>query len=292
MRLIIIYCLTCIFHYAGHSNNSPFSKADSLVKAGELNWALMEYERIIYATTDNVVRTNALLKKSECYILLQDFKSAEKNLQRIFYSGLSDSLQYKAHYNAAFYAYLNKNYNQSISELVIIDNFLPDSIKTQSYILYALVLNENREWEKAKEKLQQWTNYTYANNTILRDSIINKISELYNSKNYPKYKSPEKAHLYSSFVPGLGQLYSGYLADAIFSVLMQLTGIGVAAYGILVAKYYVTGFVLGYGIFQRFYISGTKRAEFLAKKHNYITARKYNDQLKDFLLKFPEQIAQ
>ncbi len=280
--------MICIFHYAGRSNNPPFQKADSLVKVGELNWALMEYERIIYATTDNAERTLALLKKSECYVLLQDLKSAEKNLQRIFFSGLSDSLQYVARYNSAFYSYLNKNYNQSISELVMIDNFLPDSIKISSYILYALVLNENREWDNAKEKLVKWTDYNYSNQPQKRDSLINVINKLYHPKNYPKYKNPEKAHLYSSFVPGLGQAYSGYFADAAFSAIMQLTGIGVAAYGILVAKYYVTGFVLGYGIFQRFYMAGTKRAEFLANKHNHVSARKYNDCIKDFLLQLPQ----
>lgn len=248
----------------------------------------MEYERIIYTTTDNTERTNALLKKSECYVLLQDLKSAEKNLQRIFYSGLNDSLQYVARYNSAFYSYLNKNYNQSISELVMIDNFLPDSIKIASYILYALVLNENREWEKAKEKLEEWVKFTYSNNNLTKDSILNSISQLYSSKNYPKYKNPEKAHLYSSFVPGLGQAYSGYFADAAFSAIMQLSGIGIAAYGILVAKYYVTGFVLGYGVFQRFYMAGTKRAEFLANKHNHVSARKYNDCIKDFLINLPE----
>lgn len=248
----------------------------------------MEYERVVFTTNDNTERTMALLKKSECYVLLQDIKSAEKNLQRIFYSGLTDSLQYVARYNSAFYSFLNKNYNQSISELVMIDNFLPDSIKTSSYILYALVLNENREWDKAKEKLLLWANYNYSNNLQTRDSLINAINNLYNPKKYPKYKNPEKAHIYSSFVPGLGQAYSGYLADAAFSAIMQLTGIGVAAYGIFVAKYYITGFVLGYGIFQRFYMAGTKRAEFLANKHNHVSARKYNDCIKDFLLQLPE----
>lgn len=280
--------MICIFHYAGHSNNSPFNKADSLVNVGELNWALLEYERIIYVTTDNSERTIALLKKSECYILLQDLKSAEKNIQRIIYTGLSDSLQYIARYNSAFYSYLNKNYNQSISELLMIENFLPDSLKISSYLLYSLVLNENREWDKAKEKLIEWTNYTYSTNSLKKDSVLKTINQLYNSKNYPKYKSPEKAHLYSSFVPGLGQAYSGYFADAAFSAIMQLTGIGIAAYGILVAKYYVTGAVLGYGIFQRFYLAGTKRAEFLANKHNHLSARKYNDTIKEFILKLTE----
>lgn len=280
--------MICIFHYAGLSNNSLFQKADSLLKAGELNHALLEYERIIYATTDNAERTQALLKKSECYVLLQDLKSAEKNMQRVFYSDLSDSLLYKARYNSAFYSFLNKNFNQCISELVMIDNFLPDSIKISSFILYALALNEIREWDKAKEKLLQWANYKYYNNHQMRDSLINEINKLYTPKNYPKYKNPEKAHLYSSFVPGLGQAYSGYFADAAFSAIMQLTGIGVAAYGILVAKYYVTGFVLGYGIFQRFYIAGTKRAEFLANKYNHVSARKYNDCIKDFLMNLPE----
>jgi hypothetical protein len=274
--------LICIFHYAGFSNSNnsePFYKADSLKQSGDIQWAIVEYERIVYNTNDNSIRTIALLNKAECFAIINDFPAAEKSLKRVFYNDLVDTLSYNAHYNTAFYAYLNKNFNYTLSELLLIDNFLPDSLKIKSYPLYALALNELRQWDNAKEKMEVWVNYYFNDVTIVKDSLLKEIQVLYNPSKHPKYKNPEKAHLYSSFIPGMGQLYSGYWADAAISALMQLSGIGIALYGVFVVKYYVAGVVFGYGIFQRFYMAGTKRAEFLANKHNYKTARDYNDNL-------------
>lgn len=67
---------------------------------------------------------------------------------------------------------------------------------------------------------------------------------------------------------------------------MVLSGIGIAAYGVLVAKYYVTGILLGYGVFQQFYLGGQKRSEFLANERNYKKERAYNDLLKEVIIKY------
>ena len=59
----------------------------------------------------------------------------------------------------------------------------------------------------------------------------------------------------------------------------MVTGLGLAAVGIFVIQYYVAGVILGYGVFQRFYMAGVKRAEYLANRKNYRTKRDYNIEL-------------
>lgn len=164
----------------------------------------------------------------------------------------------------------------------MVDQFLPLEYQMRGAVLYALALNETREWDKAKIKLKEWVNYEF-DNSIERDSILGEIESIYNPKHYPKYKNPKRANTMSTFVPGLGQLYSGYVFDAAFTVFMMATGLGVAAIGIFVVKYYVTGVVLGYGIYQRFYMAGIKRSEYLANKRTYILERRFNDPLITYL---------
>jgi TM2 domain-containing membrane protein YozV len=272
--------LICIFPFAGFSGNkSPeFFKADSLQSAGQLELASLEYERICYGTFDNYVRTQALNEKAKCLLLSNKADAAEANMLRVNYFGLSDSLVFESRYRTAYCSYLAKDFEQAVSQCFMIDQFLPIDYQMQSAVLHALALNETREWDKAKLKLSAWAEYSI-HNELKRDSVLSEIDAMYDPKQYPKFKDPNRANSLSTFVPGLGQLYSGYIFDAAFTTILMATGLGVAAVGIFVVKYYVTGIVLGYGIYQRFYMAGIKRSEYLANKRTYLSLRKFNDPL-------------
>lgn len=276
--------MICIFHFAGYSGNSNgvFNTADSLVAEHKLEWAALEYERICYETFDNRVRTLALNHKAQCQLDMYAPQAAKKTMLRVSYFGLSDSLVFESRKRAAYASYLDKDFTQASSQLFMVEQFLSRDYQSQVALLYALTLNELREWDKAKEKVIFWVNHNIEQESQ-RDSLLFQIQCAYDSKNFPKYRNPESAALWSTIIPGTGQLYSGYFWDAAFSVLMVSIGLGVAAVGILVFKYYVTSIVLGYGLFQRFYMAGVKRAEYLAGKKNYTRDRRYNNQLRDLI---------
>lgn len=273
-----------MLHFVGFSNSPALQFADSLQVAGEFRWASSEYERAAYLATDNTVRTSALLEKAKCLLSLKEPASAYSTTERIYFIDLTDSLHYTARYNSAFYAYLSKDFEEANSQLLFIEQFMPDSMVMQSSILHALTLNELRRWDEAKVKLVNWTHYTHADDSLAVDSLLTEIDLLYNPKKYPKYKDPQKAEVMSSIAPGLGQLYTGHVWDAAFNAGMVLLGLGIGAYGIFVVQYYVSGVILGYSFFQRFYIAGQKRADFLARKYNYEKLRKHNDLLLNPLL--------
>ena len=245
--------------------------------------AIIAYEFAAYTANNNSARTIALIKKADCLINAGKTEAGEKNLARLNYYSLTDSLQYQARYKAALYTYLNKNFEESASQLEMIAQFLPDSLSMKSKPLYALTLNELRKWSEAEAQLRQWNAYYHLNDSAEFSTVNSAITAAYSPKNYPKFKDPAKAQIWAQIIPGSGQLYSGYVFDAAFTSAMVLSGIGIAAYGVLVAKYYVTGIILGYGVFQRFYIAGQNRSEYLAKKKNYKTKRFYNDNLKDLI---------
>jgi hypothetical protein len=277
--------LICILPFVGLSTEKSHElrTADSLHSIGLTEDAIIAYEYAAYAAESNSIRTIALIKKADCLTSLAKTQSSENTLSRLNYYNLSDSLQYQARYKAALYAYLNKNHEESAAQLEMIQQFLVDSIAMQSKPLYALVLNELRQWNAAKMQLTMWNAYYHSSDSATFKSITEAIDAAYTSKKQPKYKDPAKAQIWAQIIPGSGQLYSGYLFDAAFTSVMVLSGIGIAAYGVLVAKYYVTGIIMGYAVFQRFYIAGQQRSEYLARKKNYKTKRAYNDELRDLI---------
>jgi TM2 domain-containing membrane protein YozV len=283
MKSIGILCSICMFHFVGYSGNySPeFYLADSLKEASNYEWAALEYERICYETFDNTTRTVALNAKANCLLALNNPKAAQKALLRINYFSLNDSMIYDSRYLTGYASYLTKDFEQAKSQFFLIEQFLDTSYQVASAPLYALSLNELREWEKAEERLNFWAGSIQ--NAQTRDSLFTAIQNAYSEKNHPKYRNPETASILSTIIPGSGQLYAGYIADALFSVLMTTTGLGLAAVGILVFKYYIAGAVVGLGMFQRFWSAGTKRSSYLAEKKNHLKLRKYNTELSDMI---------
>ena len=271
---------------ASPSEQEFLRSADSLRAAGLIDDAIIAYEYAAYTAINNLTRTKALVNKADCLLEKDRIGQSELTLSRLNYFGLNDSLQYEARYKSALYSYLNKNFEESISQFKMIQQFLPLKYAINSKPLYALVLNEIRDWIEAEQQLNTWGNYYFAEDTAAMNDFKGQISEAYMLRRHPKFKDPAKAQIWAQLLPGTGQLYSGYVFDAAFTSVMVLSGIGIAAYGVLVAKYYVTGILLGYGVFQQFYLGGQKRSEFLANERNYKKERAYNDLLKEVIIKY------
>ena len=272
MKLITTLSLICILPFAelfaSESEHTELSIADSLRSEGLLAEAIIAYEYSAFTSLNNTDRTIALLKKAECLLESGKIERSESTLSRLNFYNLNDSLQYESRYKSALYSYLNQNFEESISQLSIIEQFLPIENSIKSKPLFALALNETRRWNEAKEQMILWNNYVNANDSCKLATYDIAIKNIYDKKNQPKYRDPAKALIWAQIIPGSGQLYSGYFFDAAFTSIMVLSGIGIAAYGVFVAKYYITGVLLGYGIFQRFFIAGQNRSEFLANKRN------------------------
>ena len=282
MKWITTFCMICISLLEGYSES--IQTADSLRQNQEYDLARLTYERIIYSSADNVSRTEALLGKAQCYLDENDFDGAQYTVERIVFFGLTDSLMWEARSRAGLAAFLNGNFEAAESQLLVANQMLPDSITIQGSPLYALTLNELGKWDEAKTELITWINWRFEEDSLIQDSLQSMVEMVYSEKGQSKYRDPKKADLWATLLPGTGQLYSGYFFDGAFTALMVASGIGVAALGVFVVKYYVTGLVLGYGIYQRFYTAGIKRSEFLARKRNYQRNRAYNDCLQAIVI--------
>lgn len=289
MKLLIILCSICIFHCEGFSSNKQqqlFFKADSLFQKKEYQLAGIEYDRIAYLAPTNELRVISLIKKADCYLLRNNFLVAETCLLRIAYYDINDSLQYAARMATATAAYLNSNFDLAESQIIQIKNFVSDtSLYTKSLPLYALILNESNRWEEAQQTLLQYINSNQLISATQKSTLINEVNTFYTKKNIPKLKSVEKAKNLSTLLPGTGQLYLGYVGEGIANVSFQLIGLGFTGLCIW-QKYYVTGALVGFSFFQKFYAGGITRTVFLANKRNYKVKRKFNDEAKNIILQF------
>lgn len=243
----------------------------------------MEYERIAYQSIDQNEIALALIKKGDCCIANENFDDAEFTLSRIKFNDLPDSIFFNAHYKNAFACYLNGNYSAADGHLLQIQNLLEDSVYIiKSLLLHAMVLNELDKFADAKQKLLLYVNSIKVEN---KGQLLNEIELAYQEKNIPKYKDPEKANKLSTFLPGVGQLYAGYFWEGAASVAFQLVGLSFGVYSFFI-KNYITSVLIGLSFFQKFYLGGVKRAEFLVNKRNYIVKRKFNDRTKKMILSY------
>lgn len=255
----------------GFSQNNVI---DSLLSSGDFESAAIEFERLIMLEQGG--RTKLLISKANCYKKLKRFDKVNRTLARLDISALpTDTLQI-VKYDQAFACYM-------LNELQEADLHLKQAeaqvyrVDTNLIFLHILVLNELRNWEEARTQFESLRKVT-----LVKDSIQERINVLY--QNPPKLKSVSKAVMYSSFLPGTGQMYAGYVGEGLANTMLELASLSLGAYAAF-NKLYVTGFVFGYGMFQKFYTGGQNRVEYLVNKRNYERSLEYNNKLKDLLLK-------
>jgi hypothetical protein len=266
------YYLTFIFHCAVFITSTFAQTAgDSLFRIGNFRLSAVEFEREAYSATSEFDRNYALFKKSLSFEKNRNYNLALEEVNRINDNVFSDSLKDELQFKSALYLYLNKSFYETevkIKNYMAIDS----SLNKRFYWLLILCLNEQYKWSEAKSNLQKLKIYTGDTLTYL------KAYNLYSDDSLPKIKSPEKAEKMNVFLPGLGFIYTGNYREGLVSTGLIAGSLALTALGIY-SGYYVVSVLGGLQLFQMFYLGGSRRAEFLARKYNYEKSRKVNDQL-------------
>jgi len=99
----------------------------------------------------------------------------------------------------------------------------------------------------------------------------------------PELKDPHRAALLSMIIPGSGQMYAGSWGSGLFNLAIHLATMGGAVAG-FTQGYYVTAWLGGLGLFQRFYQGGVRRAEELCEMKNRQLVNDYLLPVKLFLI--------
>ena len=267
--------MTCIFLCALFiTSRAQSNVADSLAAQGHTDRALLEYERIIFESTDATIHNAALYKKALLYKNQGRHAEALKTLERANLFFTQDSLTAQIREQIALTAYLSGNYAATHAQLLQIKHFFPTSYE-KMHFLHVLALNNMAEWPQAKNVYQSYYDQ--------HPGMALSPDEAYGFIENNKFKDPEKAEKISYFLPGVGQMYAGYFWKGLISSGIQAALIGYGAYG-LYQGYFFTGALAGVGLFYAFYTGGARHAGYLAHKRNEQLREEYTAPIQKAIL--------
>jgi tetratricopeptide (TPR) repeat protein len=286
------FFLTCIFLCAILSTSRSiaadyYSKALRIFHEKKFYAASIEFERAVYYETDNKKIPLFKYYKALCYKELGENAETLEELGEINIFNVSDSLFFLIRYQQAMSNFLNNDPEKALWNIGELRFRFPDSTKIIDIIpLNILCLNSTRRWDEAHSL---W-NYSLENSG-LDNSLIAKykaeVDNLYKEKNIPGFHSPKKAENLSRFLPGSGQIYSGAVVEGSVNFLINASFLGFALYEFY-TEYYISGYFVGLGLFNKTYHGGIRRAGLLAEQMNSATLKKFNVETCSLIIKVIE----
>lgn len=286
------FFLICIFLCAILSTSriiaaDYYSNALRIFHEKKFYAASIEFERAIYYETD--INKIPLFKyyKSLCYKELGENVKSLEELGEINMFNVSDSLFFLIRYQQALINYLNNDPDKSLWNIAEIRSRFPDSTKIVDIIpLNILCLNTTRSWDEA-HKLWNFFLDNSAMDNSLKAKFKAEVNNLYNKRNVPRFHSPKKAENLSRFIPGSGQIYSGAVVEGSVNFLINASFLGFALYEFY-TEYYITGYFVGLGLFNKTYHGGMRRAGLLAEQKNSTALKKFNLDTSSLMIKILE----
>lgn len=268
MQYIIKFFFSFIFLCGISLNsNSAVLKADSLYDSGNYFEASIEYERLVFQGDAEIDLNLLRYKKALCYRKMNDFERAIKALQTTYFSNSSDSLYRFVCYEQSLCYYLN---NEPARALWKIDEYFHRSSDSASFGIFLpikiLSLHETYKWEEAEQNFNELIalqHFAPEKETAMKGLA----AELYSKKNRPRIKSLNAARNWSRFIPGSGQIYAGKSGEGITNFLINASVLTFAGFQVY-NGFYITGYLVGLGFFNKTYHGGMKRAEVIASQKN------------------------
>ena len=250
--------------------------------------ASIEFERAVFYETD--INRIALYRyyKALCYKNLSDYPRALRELDEVNLFSTPDSLFLLIRYEQALGNYMTGDFNQSLWNFEDIRIRIKNEEEMIKILpLNILCLNAAREWTKARDAWKYFLeNYGLQNDEIL--DYESKIASLYDKRSLPGYRSQQKARNLSRFIPGSGQMYCGAVMEGTVNLLINVSLLGFAFYEFY-TKYYITGYYIGLGMFNKTYHGGMHRAYNLAGEKNDKLMNDFNIQNSALLIEIMDQ---
>lgn len=259
----------------GQENNTLFyeQRANNYYEQSQFNEALLDCERVIYQSSDFKLKTKALFLKAECYKQLGDSKNAISTLMSIRVNGLDSLSIFSLYYELALNNYLNENYDEAgahVQNMIMIDSNRTNS--GSPLLLKIMVLNELSLWDSVKTIISSSSSFSSDEKTYL--------ISLYNER--PKLFKGKKLDWYSRFIPGSGQVITGYPVEGSISFILCASALSFGIYEVYTG-YYITGYFLGAGFLNGFYYGGLRRLARMIEHENQRRKISFNSKINLYL---------
>lgn len=242
--------------------------------AEDFRAASVAAERIFFSAEDRTERAEAVLAKSWALKHLGEYDAALDNLRRVNMRNLPHKLEYRLLHERVILHYLNESWSDAQSELQRLNHFVEnEDWRNYSAYLGILSLVEQQRWDEAREETSKY----------FETIGIDKHPEHIFGENHPEMKDPERAALWSTFIPGSGHVYGGNTLEGMGSAALQLTSLAWGAYNVI-HGFYATALITGGGLFQAFYFGGIERAETITENANREAIKTYNAKVTERLM--------
>jgi len=234
-----------------------------------------------YFNTNELAKKNILkIELARNYRLAVNYRLALKELNSIPLFQLNDSLREVFIYEKM----LNNFYTEDYSKVVSLSNsqrfFALDSSLLKNIELISL-LSQNYLFNfKLSEKSSLEYIKTFQKDLQKQDSLLNLVHILY--QNQPRIKSRKKAKNLATFLPGSGMIYGGKFWEGIWSGMLQAGALSFAVVE-FIQKDYITGYVAGLALLQKFYFGSIKHTDDIVKEKNNKSINEFNVQLTKIL---------
>ncbi|MFN4083050.1 MAG: hypothetical protein ACK4K9_05405 [Bacteroidia bacterium] len=226
--------------------------------------SLLYFEQQIFLAETDEARNTFLFEKYLYQKRNLQFNDGLNTLKRIL--PLNNQTEFNVYYESALLHYITQQFGAFEQDL----NYLKQlnySNKTKADLLEVLLLVQKEKYNEAKNKLEFIA--------ITQNMKVNTDS-LFNLK---KNKSPNRAEMFSTFLPGTGQWYAGSFKQGALNATLILSLLGWGTYNFLNA-YYITSLFTGFFVAYTFYDGGIRYAGSLANRFN----KKQSIELRNRLL--------
>jgi hypothetical protein len=250
---------------------------DSLLDAGRYDDAALVLERLLFQNPADTVRYRVALQLARCYTLQEEYTLAEQVLAGNLSPGKDTAAQYGLHLQRCLVALLQRNYEECLMYLSRVKNIYPDSAGVADVTgLTILALNGKAAWQEARKVYTGFVHrFSQPADTAVYLQAYNRI---------PTLKSEAKAEALATIpLAAAGLWYAGRPGEAILNTLLQA---GFLYFGLnrILAKEYITGALVGVGLYASFYTGGKKRAIKLVHDRNRSAADVFNNQVRQYVL--------
>ena len=239
------------------------------------DWALeaATHERAAFEATDPHDAAAALAAKASCYRQEGRYGEAAATLGRIQMYALSPEERSDILYRKELYHYLAGEYASAASCL---DEAGP-SAELRRLRLDALVLGECGRWAESRAAATDLLSRMYEGEEL--DAAQRELDDLF--MHVPRLKE-EKQAVFRSFLPPLGQMYSGHVSEGLQSMLLNAAAAGWTVWQCLSGNW-ITGLLGGGVALNATFMGGMERSVQLAEQYNRDAMRAFNDALRSLL---------
>jgi tetratricopeptide (TPR) repeat protein len=231
---------------------TPLNLADSLYSTGNFYDAATEYERYLYNFPDDINSDYVQFRLGLTYLKSNEYSKAETTFRKI----VQASNQYS-----------------SKAQLVLIEHFIQNQrysmarIETQDLLLFSkdsAIRQKSNHILGGIELVEE--NLNQAANQFALAGDLRLVEATENLKHLPR-KNPILAMLFSSLIPGSGEIYCGHYSTGIAAFLINAASLSAFIYSIN-KKNYVDATLVFSIFFSRFYLGSRQNAYDFANEYN------------------------